>query len=101
MNFLNQLKANEDKPHPVKFTNIDFSLQDINKKLKSVNQYEYKDLVNIIYNSYETILDDIFISDKKLHPKQYNSIYIYLSEKELLLETGIYKTLPKVEILNE
>lgn len=66
MNFLNQLKANEDKPHPVKFTNIDFSLQDINNKLKSVNQYEYKDLVNIIYNSYETILDDIFMRNMEM-----------------------------------
>ena len=66
MNFLKQLKANEDKPHSVKFTNIDFSLQDINNKLKSVNQYEYKDLVNIIYNSYETILDDIFMRNMEM-----------------------------------
>ena len=66
MDFLNRLHNTEEKPHPVKFTNIDYNLDDISRKLKSVDKYSYEDLVNIIYNSYETILDDIFMRNKEM-----------------------------------
>ena len=62
----NKVKRKEQEPHPVKFTNIDFDLDDIVNKLKSVDKYSYEDLLNIVYNSYETILDDIFMRDKEM-----------------------------------
>ena len=60
-----KIKRKDQEPHPVKFTNIDFDLEDIVNKLKSVDKYSYEDLLNIVYNSYETILDDIFMRDKE------------------------------------
>ena len=68
MDFLNKLHntTKENVPHPVKFTNIDFNLEDIVRKLKDVDKYSYEDLVNIVHNSYETILDDIFMRDKEM-----------------------------------
>jgi hypothetical protein len=66
MDFLNKLHNKEEKPHSVKFTNIDFNLDDIVRKLQCVDKYSYEDLVNIVHNSYETILDDIFMRNKEM-----------------------------------
>lgn len=66
MDLFNKVKSEFQKPHPVKFTNIDFNLDDIVKKLKSIDKYSYEDLLNIVYNSYETILDDVFMRDQEM-----------------------------------
>ena len=67
MDFLNRLhNKTEDKPHSVKFTNVDFNIDDIVRKLQCIDKYSYEDLVNIVHNSYETILDDIFIRNKEM-----------------------------------
>ena len=69
MDFLSRVelqKATKQIPHPVKFTNIDFNMNEIAIKLRAVNSYTYDDLVTIITNSYQTILHDIFLKNQEM-----------------------------------
>lgn len=99
MDLLNELKkATKEVPHPVKFTNIDFNMNEIAVKLRAVDSYTYDDLVCIISNSYQTILHDIFLKNQEMRNsiiEAFNNItfvkaFIEVMSKVRLTDTQIF-----------
>ena len=101
MDFLSRAelqKATKQIPHPVKFTNIDFNMNEIAIKLRAVNSYTYDDLVCIVSNSYQTILHDIFLKNQEMRDsiiEAFNNItfvkaFIEVMSKVRLTDTQVF-----------